>query len=83
MITAKLRRLANRRAKLTVHVCNGDPHKSVADKDDRDANATAWGKEQESTERQLEREAKAVGLTVRYPGLYPTFDDKDGRTYYL
>lgn len=83
MITDKLRRLANRRAKLTVHVCNGDPHVSVADKDNRDANATAWGKEQESCERQLQREAAKVGLTVRYPGCYPTFDDKDGRTYYL
>jgi len=83
MITPKLKRLAKKRGLVTEKVCNGDPHHANPNPQDKNRNAELWGELQAEIERKLVAEAKKVGLKVRYPGLYPVFDDSEGRTYYL
>jgi hypothetical protein len=79
-----LRKLAEARAKCAMHACNGDPHPDVANTEDKNANAKAWQKDCDEIEEGLEARAKKNGLAgVSYPGLYPTFETKEGRTLYL
>jgi len=78
------RKLAEQRAKFAEHVCNGDPHPGLGYADcDKNANAKAWQADCEAVERLLEAKAEQKGLKVNYPGLYPTFETKEGRTLYL
>lgn len=79
-----LRRLAEARAKCATHVCNGDPHPKVYECGDKNENAKAWQKDCDEIEKGLEAQAKKNGLAgVSYPGLYPVFETKEGRTLYL
>lgn len=83
-LLAGLRKLAEERAACGVHVCNGDPHPSLANKDNKNRNAHAWQVDCDKIEEALEARAKKNGLAgVSYPGLYPTFETKEGRTLYL
>jgi hypothetical protein len=68
-----LRRLINRRAAQQEHVCNGDPHPSLADRSDKNANARAWEKDSDATEAKLSKLALSLGFDgVDFGvGLYP------------
>lgn len=79
----QMRLLGHGRAKCAEHVCNGDPHPSLAwSTSDKNANAKAWEVERDKYEEQIEELAKTEGMTVEYNGLYPTFKTKDGVTIY-
>lgn len=82
-ITAKIKRLANQRAMITVKVCNGDPHHANRNPQDKNRNAELWETLQIEIEGMLEKEAAKVGLKVLYPAIYPEFQDESGRVYNL
>ena len=83
-LLAGLRKLAEARALCGTHVCNGDPHPDLANKENKNANAKAWQADLDKIEAGLEARAKKNGLAgVSYPGLYPVFETKEGRTLYL
>lgn len=77
----RLQRLIDRYAKEREHFCNGDPHYSVADREDKNANSQAWDKSSDVTGRMLSRLARTLGFTgVDFGvGLYPVLE-KDGDT---
>jgi hypothetical protein len=83
-LLAGLRKLAEARATCAMHVCNGDPHPSVPGTEDKNANAREWQRDCDKVEAGLEARAIKNGLAgVSYPGLYPTFETREGRTLYL
>lgn len=84
VIGPKLRALALKRGRFGVKTCNGDPIPGHPEHDlDRNRCATYWQGRQDRVEWKLEAMAKARGLGVSYPGLYPVFTTKDGRDVHL
>lgn len=76
----RLVRLANKRAKAAEHECNGDPHSTVADRSDKNANAQAWGADCERVQEHIDALVSQFGLTADYGvGLFPHLIDAQGR----
>jgi hypothetical protein len=74
----KLYRLREKRARIAVHECNGDPHPSVTN-GDKDACSAAWGKDDDAARAEVEAVAIRCGfIEVSWPGLYPSFKDLGG-----
>jgi hypothetical protein len=71
-----LRILTDKYARQQERSLNGEPHRSVADKADRNANATAWEKESDATGERIRTLAKSLGFDrVDFGvGLYPALE---------
>ena len=78
----RLIKLAEKRYKFAVNVCNGESHPSMPGVTDKNALAHRWEADCNEVEAELEAVAKEVGWLVEYPALYPHFIS-EGRTIYL
>ena len=76
----RLVRLANKRGRAAEHECNGDPHSTVTDRSDKNANAQAWGADCERVQTHIDALVAQFGLTADYGvGLFPHLLDAQGR----
>lgn len=81
-VAARLRQLARLRKQQATNECNGAPHPQVIDPRCLNANASAWGRDEETTRKAIDSLAGQYGIEVSYSGLAPSFS-KDGQSFYL
>lgn len=80
-VAAELLALADKRAEQATNVCNGEAHPDLPQVTDKSKLATRWQQDNDATDALLESVAASVGLTVDYPGLYPTFHRAEHTIY--
>lgn len=59
----RLRSMMRRRHRYGTHECNGDPHVDVANREDKNANAAAWGRDVERIISEIDELCSRLNLT--------------------